>query len=168
MGFFDDLYNSASDAVASVGEAVSSGANSVGDALDYVDNVGHSYLGEAYDYIPIISDITSIGADAAHEVGDAGTLVSDVARGRETLSGGLARGGAIAERMGKTGVDAGIAYTAGKIGGSAGKSWAKAGAKGAEKVLGKTGAKIAQGIGKEVVGGIVGHQAGARLGKMRR
>ncbi len=163
MGFFDDLWNTGREAVASVGDVVSAGANSVGDALDMVNNVGHQYLGDAYDYIPIVSDITSIGADAAHEVGDAGALVSDVSRGKESLGGAINRAEGIGQRMVNTGIDAGIAYTAGKAGGAAGKAWGKAAAKGLTEQLGKTGGKVAGRVGREVVGAVAGKIAGDRI-----
>jgi len=159
MGFFDNLWSAGTEAVASVGDAVAAGANQVGDALDYVDNVGHATLGEYYDYIPIISDVTSIGADAAHETADAANLVSDVSRGKETFKGAVGRATDIGTRMANTGVDAGVAYTAGRVGGAAGKTWGKAVAKGAEKALGKVGAKVATQVGKQVIGSAVGHEA---------
>ena len=172
MGFFDDLWSgathAASDLGAGVGDAISHTANSVGDALQAVDNVGHSYLGDMYDYIPIVSDITSIGADAAHEVGDAGRLITDVSRGRESVKSALDRGIGIGERMAGTAADAGIAYTAGRLGGSAGKTWGRAAAKGAEQALGKAGGKLATAAGKQAVGAIAGHFIGDRMARKGR
>jgi hypothetical protein len=156
MGFFGDLWHGATEVASSVGDAVSTGANQVGDALEHVDNLGHQYLGEAYDYIPIVSDLTSIGADAAHEVGDAGALAADVARGKTGVREGLGRAAGIGERMLHTGVDAGIAYTAGKVGGAAGKSYSKAAVKAGEKYLGK---RIGGMVGKKVVGALAGAAA---------
>ena len=122
-----------------------------------------STWGYAYDYIPIVSDITSIGADAAHEVGDSGALVSDVARGKESLGGAVRRAEDIGQRMVNTGIDAGIAYTAGRVGGAARKSWGKAASKGLTEALGKTGGKVAGRVGREVVGAVAGKIAGDRM-----
>lgn len=163
MGFFDDLWNSGREAVAGVGDAVAAGANTIGNALDYADEIGHAALGDAYEYIPIVSDITHIGGAAAHEVADAANLTSDVARGEESLVGALGRGRKIGERMGNTAADAAIAYTAGRLGGSVGKSWGKAATKGATKAFGNVGGKVATGMGKQVVGAVAGKVASNRL-----